>query len=86
VAILPNLGGAGDMLIVQGFTLADTQAGFSDEIGYNPSPEALEQIRAITGNADAEYGDVNGGECGSQQRMAPTSFTAASSMFCKTAT
>lgn len=30
--------------------------------GYNPAPEALEQMRVITGNADAEYGNVNGGE------------------------
>lgn len=31
-------------------------------IGYNPAPESLQQMRTITGNADAEYGDVNGGE------------------------
>ncbi len=31
-------------------------------IGYNPAPDALQQMRVITGNADAEYGNVNGGE------------------------
>ncbi|HTX42003.1 MAG TPA: TonB-dependent receptor [Acidobacteriaceae bacterium] len=41
---------------------ADINESFSDDIGYNPSPEAIEQIRVITANADAEYGNVNGGE------------------------
>jgi hypothetical protein len=40
---------------------ADINESFSDDIGYNPSPEAIEQIRVITSNADAEYGNVNGG-------------------------
>ncbi len=31
-------------------------------IGYNPSPFSIQEIRVITGNADAEYGNVNGGE------------------------
>jgi hypothetical protein len=33
-----------------------------NEIGYNPAPQSLQQIRVITGNANAEYGNVNGGE------------------------
>ena len=41
---------------------ADINESFSDDIGYNPSPEAIEQIKVITANADAEYGNVNGGE------------------------
>jgi hypothetical protein len=41
---------------------ADINESFSDDIGYNPSPEAIEQIKVITSNADAEYGNVNGGE------------------------
>jgi hypothetical protein len=41
---------------------ADINESFSNDIGYNPSPEAIEQIRVITGNAGAEYGNVNGGE------------------------
>jgi hypothetical protein len=31
-------------------------------IAYNPAPEAIGQMRVITGNAEAEYGNVNGGE------------------------
>lgn len=41
---------------------ADINESFSNDIGYNPSPEAIEQIKVITGNADAEYGNVTGGE------------------------
>jgi Carboxypeptidase regulatory-like domain/TonB-dependent Receptor Plug Domain len=29
---------------------------------YNPAPDAIQEMRVITGNADAEYGNVNGGE------------------------
>jgi Carboxypeptidase regulatory-like domain/TonB-dependent Receptor Plug Domain len=31
-------------------------------IGYNPSPDALENLTVITSNAGAEYGNVNGGD------------------------
>ncbi len=31
-------------------------------VGYNPAPEALGQIKVITSNASAEYGNVNGGD------------------------
>jgi hypothetical protein len=31
-------------------------------IGYNPSPFSIQEMRVITGNADAEYGNVAGGE------------------------
>ncbi|MGO8718702.1 MAG: TonB-dependent receptor [Acidobacteriaceae bacterium] len=41
---------------------ADINESFSDDIGYNPAPDALEQMKVITSNADAEYGNVNGGE------------------------
>jgi hypothetical protein len=41
---------------------ADINEPLNNVIGYNPAPEALQQIRIITGNADAEYGNVNGGE------------------------
>ncbi|HZY63894.1 MAG TPA: TonB-dependent receptor [Edaphobacter sp.] len=40
---------------------ADINESFSDTIGYNPSPDALGEMKVITGNADAEYGNVNGG-------------------------
>jgi hypothetical protein len=31
-------------------------------IGYNPAPASLQEVRVITANANAEYGNVNGGE------------------------
>lgn len=31
-------------------------------VGYNPAPQSIQEMRTITGNADAEYGNVNGGE------------------------
>jgi len=34
----------------------------NNTIGYNPSPDALGQIRTISANAQAEYGNVNGGD------------------------
>jgi len=34
----------------------------NNTIGYNPSPDSLEQIRVIASNANAEFGNVNGGD------------------------
>jgi hypothetical protein len=34
----------------------------NNTIGFSPSPDALEQIRVIASNANAEFGNVNGGE------------------------
>jgi hypothetical protein len=31
-------------------------------IGYNPSPDALDQVKVVTLNANAEYGNVSGGD------------------------
>ena len=33
----------------------------NNTIGYNPSPDALAEIRVISSNANAEFGNVNGG-------------------------
>ena len=33
----------------------------NNTLGYNPSPEALEQVRVIAANPNAEFGNVNGG-------------------------
>jgi hypothetical protein len=33
----------------------------NNTLGYNPSPDALAQIRVIASNANAEFGNVNGG-------------------------
>ena len=34
----------------------------NNTIGYNPSPDALDQVRVISANANAEFGNVNGGD------------------------
>jgi hypothetical protein len=33
----------------------------NNTLGYNPSPDALAQVRVIASNANAEFGNVNGG-------------------------
>ncbi len=45
--------------VLDGVEINETTANTS---GYNPSPYSLQEMRIITGNADAEYGNVNGGE------------------------
>ncbi len=30
-------------------------------VGYNPSPDSLDQVQVVSANAQAEYGNVNGG-------------------------
>ena len=40
----------------------DINEPLQNTIAYNIAPEAIGQMRIITGNADAEYGNVNGGE------------------------
>jgi Carboxypeptidase regulatory-like domain/TonB dependent receptor len=44
------------------FDGTDINEPLQNTIAYNPAPEAIGQMRIITGNADAEYGNVNGGE------------------------
>lgn len=34
----------------------------NNTVGYNPSPDALSQVRVVSSNAQAEYGNVNGGD------------------------
>ena len=34
----------------------------NNTIGYNPSPDSLQEIRVIASNANAEFGNVNGGD------------------------
>ena len=31
-------------------------------IAYNPAPDAIQEMKVITANAPAEYGNVNGGD------------------------
>jgi hypothetical protein len=40
----------------------DINEPLQNTIAYNIAPDAIGQMRIITGNADAEYGNVNGGE------------------------
>jgi hypothetical protein len=44
------------------FDGTDINEPLQNTIAYNPAAAAIGQIRVITGNADAEYGNVNGGE------------------------
>jgi hypothetical protein len=34
----------------------------NNAVGYNPSPDALGQVQIVSANAQAEYGNVNGGD------------------------
>jgi hypothetical protein len=45
--------------ILDGIDINET---LNDALGYNPSPFSIQEVHVITGNADAEYGNVNGGE------------------------
>jgi hypothetical protein len=49
----------GNNYILDGVEINETM---NNLVGYNPAPDALQEMRVITVNADAEYGDVNGGE------------------------
>jgi hypothetical protein len=45
--------------LLDGFEINET---INNTVGYNPSPDALSQVRVISANAQAEYGNVNGGD------------------------
>jgi hypothetical protein len=40
---------------------ADDNEPQNNLIGYNPAPDAIEEVRVISGNAPATYGNANGG-------------------------
>jgi hypothetical protein len=40
----------------------DINETLQNSLGYNPSPYSIQEVHVITGNADAEFGNVNGGE------------------------
>jgi hypothetical protein len=40
----------------------DVNETLQNGLGYNPSPYSIQEVHVITGNADAEFGNVNGGE------------------------
>jgi hypothetical protein len=39
----------------------DTNENYNNLIGYSPAPEALGEVKVLTANAPADYGNVNGG-------------------------
>jgi hypothetical protein len=45
--------------ILDGIDINET---LQNGLGYNPSPYSIQEVHVITGNADAEFGNVNGGE------------------------
>jgi hypothetical protein len=45
--------------ILDGIDINET---LQNAVGYNPSPFSIQEVHVITGNADAEFGNVNGGE------------------------
>ena len=59
---IPSVNGnrqQGNNFVLDGVEVNETMA---NTIGYNPSPYSVQEMRVITGNADAEYGNVNGGD------------------------
>ncbi len=40
----------------------DLNEGQNNQVSYNPAPDALQEIKVISGNAPAIYGNVNGGD------------------------
>src|SRR5579864_2322958 len=40
---------------------ADNNEPQNNLIAYNPAPDAIAELRVVSGNADASYGNVNGG-------------------------
>jgi carboxypeptidase family protein/TonB-dependent receptor-like protein len=40
----------------------DINETLQNAVGYNPSPFSIQELHVITGNADAEFGNVNGGQ------------------------
>ncbi|MEK6396832.1 MAG: carboxypeptidase regulatory-like domain-containing protein, partial [Terriglobus sp.] len=69
-ALERNTGGSGQISIngnrqqannylLDGIEINET---INNTIAYNPSPDALDQVRVVSANAQAEYGNVNGGD------------------------
>ncbi len=49
----------GNNFVLDGIEINETTANLN---GYNPAPQSLQEIRTITGNSDAEFGNVDGAE------------------------
>jgi len=53
----------------------------SNSVGYNPSPDAVSEIKIISANAPAEYGNVNGGDIISVTKSGTNRFHGSAFMF-----
>jgi hypothetical protein len=51
--------GQNNNYVMDGIEINETLNNYS---GYNPAPDSIQEMRVITGNANAEYGNVSGGE------------------------
>lgn len=51
--------GQANNYVLDGVDMNETLNNMS---GYNPAPDSIQEMNIITGNADAEFGNVNGGE------------------------
>ena len=49
----------GNNFVLDGIEINETTENLS---GYNPAPQSLQEIRTITGNSSAEFGNVDGAE------------------------
>lgn len=49
----------GNNFVLDGIEINET---VNNLVGYNPSPYSLQEVHVITGNSDAEYGNVDGAE------------------------
>jgi hypothetical protein len=49
----------GNNFLLEGIDINET---INNQLGYNPSPDAIGQIRVISANANAEFGNVAGGD------------------------
>src|SRR5579875_2836260 len=52
----------------------DMNETFNNLIAYSPAPEALQEMKVITANAPADYGNVNGGDVVSILKSGTNSF------------
>ena len=50
-------------------------------VGYNPNPDAIDQLQVISANAPAQYGNVNGGDILAVTKSGTNSFHGSAAMF-----
>src|SRR6202021_828410 len=70
----PNMNGnrsQSNNFILDGIDINETFGNFPS---YNPAPEALEEVKVLTSNAPADYGNVRGGGIGAVLKSGPNNF------------